>query len=239
MRSAPRSCRPTKTIFISGPPFLKDNHDQSIPPKFVTFPSKKTMRRRRSSSSSNSTSNTSKNSTGEDDDNDHCDGQSSCRDRGYDCRTTSPSTQKRKHSTSENLPPPPKFQLLRPFFRKDTKHPNKRKKKTLIFEEVNDQYDRNGVLQRTTVIMTKRPDGTTLTQKHKEFISPTNPKYPRNVTTTKKKSVGKAPQQITQEANFTKSPKAFHKKKSIASHHHKERERVDGGRNRRHVPNLK
>ena len=278
MHSAPPSCRQTETILSSAPPFLKDNHDQSFPPKFVTLPSKKTICRRRSSSSSNTTTDTSTNSTTEDGAYDHYDGQSSCcdRGRGRDRRTKtrnsklwkrlpftdsvaksskSPSSHHRKHSTSENLLPPPKSPWRFTFSRKATKHPTKRKRKTQIFEDVSDQYDVDGVLQRTTVVWTKHPDGTTSSWKHKDFISPTNPKYPRKKTTTKNKSVRKAPQRITQKdngqynenediqqmaINCSKNSKEralppnhpkHHKKKSIESHHPKN--------NRKHVPSLK
>jgi len=133
----------------------------------------------------------------------------------------------------------------------------------LIFEDVSDQYDVNGVLQRTTVVQAKRPDGTTSSWKHKAFISPTNPKYPRKKKTTttttttknKNKSVRKPLQRITQKANeqynenedsCSKNSKEqalppnhpkHHEKKSIESQHPKKR--MHGRKNRKHVPSLK
>jgi hypothetical protein len=97
-----------------------------------------------------------------------------------------------KHSTNkkcETLPPPkPKSILNTMFFNNNstTKHP-KKKKKTVICKDVYHQYNENGVLRRTTVIRKKRPNGTTATRTHKEFISPTNPKYINNMMTTKRK----------------------------------------------------
>lgn len=46
--------------------------------------------------------------------------------------------------------------------------------------EVDSQYDDENVLRRTTVIQKKRPDGTTSSRKHREYIPPTSPKYINN-----------------------------------------------------------
>jgi hypothetical protein len=100
-------------------------------------------------------------------------------------RTTKHSTDKKR----ENLPPPkPKSSLYTMFFNNNstTKHPNK-KKKTVICEEVDHQYNENGVLRRTTVIRKKRPNGTTATRTHREFIVPTSPKYINSTNTMKRK----------------------------------------------------
>ena len=97
-----------------------------------------------------------------------------------------------KHSTSkkcETLPPPKsEYNLYTMFFNNNstTKRP-KKKKKTVICKDVSHQYNEKGVLRRTTVIRKKRPNGTTTTRTHREFISPTNPKYINYTMTTKRK----------------------------------------------------
>jgi len=80
-------------------------------------------------------------------------------------------------SSRSSLPPPPKAPL-RLTLRRKCKNPGKNKnKEDTVTKEVNDRYDENGFLQRTTVIRTKRPNGTTSTRRRIESISPYSPKY--------------------------------------------------------------
>lgn len=71
--------------------------------------------------------------------------------------------------------PPPKSPLRLTLQRK-SKKANKVKKE-VVTKEVDNEYDENGYLQRTTVIKIKRTDGTTSTRRRKELISPMSPKY--------------------------------------------------------------
>lgn len=110
-------------------------------------------------------------------------------------RPQSPQAQRDKHvsgAASQFLSPPlsprgakttvdslpcPKSPLRINFRRKATKGPTK--KKSRVKEEITEEYDENGILERTTITRIRNPDGTTTTEKHKERISPANPRYPK------------------------------------------------------------
>jgi hypothetical protein len=75
-----------------------------------------------------------------------------------------------------NTLPPPKSPLRLTLRRKATKPPQKTKSQ-MITEEVEEIYDENGTLQRTTVTRIRNSDGSSSTEKHRECFNPTSPHY--------------------------------------------------------------
>jgi hypothetical protein len=86
--------------------------------------------------------------------------------------------------------PCPKSYLRVTFRRKATKGPKKRKSRTE--EEVIENYNDDGVLERTTITRTKKPDGSTSLGKHRERIIPTNPRYPQNKSVKARREVAES-----------------------------------------------
>jgi hypothetical protein len=77
---------------------------------------------------------------------------------------------------TQNLPPPksPPFRVT--LRRKGSKPPQKTKSQ-IIREEVEEKYDENGTLHRTTITKTRNSDGTSSTLKRKQSLNPTSPEY--------------------------------------------------------------
>mmetsp|Transcript_23118 Transcript_23118/g.54589 ORF Transcript_23118/g.54589 Transcript_23118/m.54589 type:complete len:246 (+) Transcript_23118:85-822(+) len=186
----------TLTGIVISVPILEHNDDidQSVPRKFVC-PPREAARRRKSINTSCVTLKTETSSFAEADADEHCSVKSDHHERNRNSKLstslhvpketskTSPKAGKQKHSASyENLPPPPTFSWRRTLFGNAKKHRKKAKneRKTETTETVNDHYDVKGVLERTTIVTTKRRNGTVATWQHKEYISPSNPKYPRS-----------------------------------------------------------
>lgn len=92
------------------------------------------------------------------------------------------------NTKNSNLPPPPKNSWRLPFLTKSTKRPKKKKEKKpkVVAKQVNDSYDENGVLYRTTTVRTEYSDGTTSSWRHKDTICRNNPRHPRNKPKTKR-----------------------------------------------------
>jgi hypothetical protein len=72
--------------------------------------------------------------------------------------------------------PPPKSPLRLAIRRKASKPPKKTKPQ-VIMEKVEEKYDKNGSLQRTTITRIRHSDGSSSTEKNKECLNPTSPRY--------------------------------------------------------------
>jgi hypothetical protein len=76
----------------------------------------------------------------------------------------------------QNTLPPPKSPLRLTLRRKASK-PVKTTKSQMIIEKVEEKYDEDGSLHRTTVTRIRNSDGSWRTEKHKEYLIPTSPRY--------------------------------------------------------------
>jgi hypothetical protein len=87
-----------------------------------------------------------------------------------------PSTTSSPKKAGQTYLPPPKSPLRLTLRRKASKPP-KKSKSQIIREQVEEKYDDNGTLQRTTVTRIRNSDGSSSTEKHKECLSPTSPRF--------------------------------------------------------------
>lgn len=102
-------------------------------------------------------------------------------------------TNRKQKAAPQHLPPPksPPFRMT--LRRKASKQPPKKTKSQIIREEVEETYDGNGTLQRTTITKTRNADGTSSMERHKEHLSPASPRYrPKPKLTSLKKSKSKS-----------------------------------------------
>mmetsp|Transcript_15888 Transcript_15888/g.29502 ORF Transcript_15888/g.29502 Transcript_15888/m.29502 type:complete len:259 (+) Transcript_15888:169-945(+) len=106
-------------------------------------------------------------------------------------------------STVASLPPPKSpFRLA--LRRKAAKAPPKKSKSLpKTFEDVKEEYDEDGILERTTITRHRNSDGTYSTEKHKEKIKPSSPRYRPRPT-----------KQITVEEEEEEKPKAKKERQS-------------------------
>ena len=93
---------------------------------------------------------------------------------------TASSPQRSSLKRTKSLPPP-KSPIRFTLQRKASKPPPKRTK-SLVVKEIEETYNEDGTLQRTTIRRTRKPDGSCSTEKHKKHLCPSNPDYRPQMT---------------------------------------------------------